>query len=159
MQNSVMHLAIKPGQREMVRFFGDRQRTQLSQMLSDLAQQPIKVELQLPTRQMLDESQAQSSGGANASNESASPAGSGSTAITAAQRQAVMGLPLVRELMESFDLSLVEVRKHIPGKPAADEDETDDDETATSKRSSLDGINDNDTLDALDGMEETDEFD
>lgn len=141
----------------MVRFFGERQRAQLAQMLSDITGMQLKVELQMPTRQMLDEAADDASGDRSTSPEPQQ--GSGRTAITAVQRQQVMGLPLVRELMASFDLSLVEVRKHTPDVPASgdDDDDEDDDQSSSTKRSALDddnGIDDMADMDERDDSED-----
>ena len=161
MDGNVAHLTLKPGQREMVRFFGDRQRGQLSQMLSDLAGQQIKVELQMPTQQMVDEtgnggrSGSNDGNGGNASSGPGDQSGSGRGAITAVQRQTVMGLPLVRELMESFDLSLVEVRKHTPLAPDVSEDDSDSDKPS-SKKSALD---DADPMNDMNDMDDPDDRD
>lgn len=116
LQGSVMQLKLKPGQRAMVRFLGPRQQQQLAQMLTQLTGKPIKVDLNLSTQDqgMTGDTSGDAPGGD--ADETPGRAGSGGV-ISAAQRQAAMDLPLVRELLESFDLSLVEVRQRETSQP------------------------------------------
>jgi hypothetical protein len=119
-ENSTAYLSLLPGQREMARFFGDRQRTQLAQMIGQLMGRPVKVELVIPAGLATDSSDDAGSSSPGAGNSRA--------AITAAQRQEVMSLPLVRDLMEVFDLSLVEVRRQQPAQEQAADEPAEDQE-------------------------------
>lgn len=117
LQGSVMQLKLKPGQRAMVRFLGPRQQQQLAQMLAQLTGQPMKVDLNLSTQDQGMAADGDTPGGD--ADENPGRSGSGGV-ISAAQRQAAMDLPLVRELLESFDLSLVEVRQRDTTQPTGD---------------------------------------
>jgi len=120
-EGNTAYLTLLPGQREMARFFGDRQRTQLAQMIGQLVGRPVKVEISIPAGLVTEGDEAGPGG---------PPGSGGRAAITAAQRQEVMSLPLVRELMEVFDLSLVEVRRQQPAQQQEAQDPAQGDEEA-----------------------------
>lgn len=155
-------LSLRPGQREMVKFFGDRQRQQLAQMLGEAAGRPVKVSLSLATH-------GDGQSGDASSADQLPGEGERRGVMTAAQRQAAMDLPLVRELLESFDLSLVEVRQAgeadasdaaIAAAAAADDDDEGQDDEGFAAGTGEDALTGDDAF--YDGMDETmlpDDFD
>lgn len=141
LQGHTLGLQLRPGQRAMVRFLGPRQQQQLAQMLSQLTGLPMKVDLNLAASGDAGDGPAtsHSHAGDDPNDDSGSISGGasgGGGVITAAQRQAAMDLPLVRELLESFDLSLVEVRQGEAGNDSSIADN--DDEEASDAAASDD---------------------
>lgn len=88
----LLKVSCKPGQRDILKFLDDQnQRDKLAQLMQQQLGRPVKIEVQAPAR----DEQA-----------SAQPAGA---SATQARAQAA-NLPLVRQVQELFDVSILDVR-------------------------------------------------
>ncbi|MEX2215828.1 MAG: hypothetical protein WD768_17080, partial [Phycisphaeraceae bacterium] len=87
-------LSLVPGKRDMHRFVStDRQREQLASLLKQVLGRPVRVEID-----------------AVGAASSTAVAGPTSSQAIRSQREEAMALPLVREVLNVFDASLVEAR-------------------------------------------------
>lgn len=101
MEGNTATVAPTPGRRDLARFVTPQRAEQVAQVFSQVAGRPIRVEVE-PTAD--DPAAPASPGGQGAPGAGANPASPGS------QWQTAMALPLVRQVVEMFDATLVEVR-------------------------------------------------
>ncbi len=106
------HLSLLPGKRDMQRFVaGPRQREQLAELFRGVLGRPVRVEV--------DMGAAGSAGSANAGNfGAAAVAPGGPVRHGRGDREESLALPLVREVMETFDAVLIESRSAAAPPPA-----------------------------------------
>jgi len=90
----VAHVAAAPGKREVLRFFSDRQKNQLADLLRDITGQRYTIQLDQP---------------ANATAATATP--TTPDRPTSQQRREALSLPLVKQILDLFDAELVDVRQ------------------------------------------------
>jgi hypothetical protein len=107
----------RPGQRELLKFLSSDRQQRLAQMISDCAGRRIRLALQA---EQDDDSDGPSATG------SAGQAGR----MTQADRQRVMQLPMVQQVQQLFDVTLIDARPDTPMN-SAPEPATDDDENTT----------------------------
>jgi len=89
----VAKLEVRPGERDMLKFVTPERRTTLAQMLGRIVGRPVRVEIESP---------------AAGSQADRAVAGDGSRGPRA---QDAMALPLVREVMDLFDATIIDVRR------------------------------------------------
>ncbi len=94
LEGQVARLRAKPGRRDVMRLMSDSRRSQLAQMLGEATGRSWRVEVTAPA--------GLEAGGGHEE-------GSGHGA--AGDRQAALDLPLVRQIMDQFDVTLMQVRR------------------------------------------------
>jgi hypothetical protein len=117
------HLTTVPGRRELLRFVTPQRSEQLAQLFRQVLGRPIRVDVGVSTGDG-----AESDGAARVGSD---PSGSGASSDRdTVQRGRALELPLVRQVMEHFDASVVAAhRKPAAGTdaPAVDGDRSTDD--------------------------------
>jgi hypothetical protein len=101
--DGVATVRARPGRRDMLRFMSDARRDQLARWLSDALGRGVRVQIE--------------AAGDAASGTDAVPRGEATPAVQG-DRQAAMALPLVRQIMEHFDATLVQVTRRSPASSA-----------------------------------------
>jgi len=86
------HLAIQPGKRDLYRFITQDKRDQLGQLLSSIVRRTLRVQISPPS------AAAESANRPTNDNKQSNI-------------QQAMALPLVRQVMETFDASIINVKK------------------------------------------------
>lgn len=93
LEQDVAKLGVRPGERDMLKFVTPERRTTLAQMLGRIVGRPVRVEIESsPAGSQMDRS--------GALDASRGP-----------RAQDAMALPLVREVMDLFDATIVDVRR------------------------------------------------
>ena len=104
MDERAVHLSLLPGRRDMQRFVAaPRQREQLAELFRGVLGRPVRVEVDL---------------GAPITGGSSATAVGGGTRQVRGEREEAMSLPLVREVMDTFDVVLIEARSASAPPPA-----------------------------------------
>jgi hypothetical protein len=122
LDGGTIHVAPAPGRRDLLKFMTSQRREQLGQMLGQILGRPLRVQM--------------ASGSSPAPGRPAGPAPRARPAASEQERQEAMNLPLVRDLLEAFDVTLVDVGR-APDReagsaapPPTDEADGEDDEPA-----------------------------
>jgi len=92
-----------------------RVRASLEAVLSEVLRAPVRVEVITPERR---------SGNAGTSDRSVGDGSAPPQGSSTSRLQRAMDLPTVRQLLEVFDISVVEVRDETPASSAASDDDT-----------------------------------
>lgn len=93
LEQDVAKLEVRPGERDMLKFVTPERRTTLAQMLGRIVGRPVRVEIESPAA------------GSQMDRSAAADASRGPRA------QDAIALPLVREVMDLFDATIVDVRR------------------------------------------------
>lgn len=117
LDGQVAHVAALPGHREMIRFMNPDRRKQLGQLLQSVLGRPVSVEVDpSPIDGSMDVNNGDEVSAAHDGRTTERGNGAGGTVGTArrmptqAERAAAMELPLVKQVLEVFDATLVGVR-------------------------------------------------
>ncbi|MCE9592066.1 MAG: hypothetical protein K8S99_16280 [Planctomycetes bacterium] len=120
LNEGVAHLAVRPGNRDMVSYATQR-REDLAQMLGRIVGRPVRVEIDAAVSAPPVSRDIDAPGGdADDAPASTGPANSNPALPSDRGRrmQDAMALPLVREVMNLFDATIVEVRSAAEPAPA-----------------------------------------
>ena len=121
LDETTARVAPLPGRRELAAFVDEKRRGQLADLLKPLLGRPVRVEIEAG-----DSTGLAGVGGGVGQGGLASNAGlpRNGGAGTRAERDLAMGWPLVKQVMEVFDATLIDVRSVLAAAPPAVEGDT-----------------------------------
>lgn len=114
LEGQVAHIAALPGHRDMIGFMSPDRRKQLGEMLRSVLGRPVRVEVDaspvVQNPDAGDEAHAGVRSNGSVARNGSGVGGASRHMPTQAERAEIMDLPLVKQVMEVFDVTLVGVR-------------------------------------------------